>query len=351
MLALRSGISRRVRECIEVKLLARTKKVVITGYGDESNLAIVESELAGPGAHEVQLTVEYTIVSGSDVNMRRGTYPFQKKPPLTPGYSVVGTVRVNGPGCSKFAVGERVGCLSKYEGQSELINLPEKFLVRVPDGLDGKVAVALILDWVTAYQMLKRAARVRAGQRIFVHGLSGGVGGALLRLGKVLGAQVYGTASAKKHDELRELGAIPFDYANKDWIASMQEMGGVDAVFDPLGYESFDESYSILRTGGVMVGYGMNLPAWTGRPAGPVVPAVLKLFAKNLLFWSGKRTTFFGVNRGSKHFAGDLAVLFDWAKDGKIPVPIKAVFKLEQIKEAHRAYAASDGMGSIVIEV
>ena len=331
--------------------VARTKKVVITAYGDESNLAIVEADLPDPLANEVQLTVEYTIVSGSDVNMRRGTYPLQKKPPLTPGYSVIGTVRLNGSGSSKFKVGDRVGCLSKYEGQSELINLPEKFLVRVPEGLDFKAAVAVILDWVTAYQMLHRAANVTGGQRIFVHALSGAVGGALLRLGRLQGAQVYGTASIKKHDELRQLGATPFDYSMKDWIASMRELGGVDAVFDPLGYESFDESYSIMRRGGVLVGYGMNLPAWTGTAERSVVPSALKLLSRNLVFGSGKRTTFFGVNRASEHFSEDLTLLFEWLKDGKISVPIKATFKLDEIQKAHRAYAASNGMGSIIIEV
>jgi NADPH:quinone reductase-like Zn-dependent oxidoreductase len=75
------------------------KKVVITAFGDESTLAIVEADLPDPAPGEVQLAVEYTIVSGSDVNMRRGTYPLQKKPPLTPGYSVIGKVRLNGEGC------------------------------------------------------------------------------------------------------------------------------------------------------------------------------------------------------------------------------------------------------------
>ena len=327
------------------------KKVVITAYGDESKLAIVESDLPEPAAGEVQLAVEYTIVSGSDVNMRRGTYPLQKKPPLTPGYSVIGTVRVNGKDCSKFKIGDRVACLSKYEGQAELINLPEKYLVRVPDGVDGKAAVALILDWVTAYQMLHRAAHVTAGQKIFVHALSGAVGGALLRLGQLQGVQVFGTASLKKHDELRQLGAVPFDYSTKMWIAAMQELGGVDTVFDPLGFESFDESYSILRKGGVLVGYGMNLPAWTGTPERSVIPSAFKLFSKNLLFWSGKRTTFFGVNRGSKYFAPNLEQLFEWLKDGKISVPIRATFKLDEIQQAHREYASSTRMGSIVIEV
>jgi NADPH:quinone reductase-like Zn-dependent oxidoreductase len=70
-----------------------------------------------------------------------------------------------------------------------------------------------------------------------------------------------------------------------------------------------------------------------------------------LFFWSGKRTTFFGVNRGSKHFASDLEQLFAWLKDGKISVPIKNTFRLDEIQKAHREYANSERMGSIVIEV
>jgi NADPH:quinone reductase-like Zn-dependent oxidoreductase len=331
--------------------LARMKKVVITAFGDESKLAVVESDLPDPDSGQVQLSVEYSIVCGSDVSMRRGTYPFQKKAPLTPGYSVVGHVRLNGTGCSKFSIGDRVACLSKYDGQAELVNLPEKYLVRVPDGVDGKAAVALVLDWVTAYQMLHRVAHVKSGQRIFVHALSGAVGGALLRLGLLARASVFGTSSAKKHDELRQLGATPFDYANKSWISAIKELGGVDTVFDPLGFESFDESYSVLRKGGILVGYGVNLPAWTKTPQRPVIPTVLKLFAKNLLIGSGKRTTFFGVTRTSKNFNPDLALLFDWLKEGKISVPIKSTFSLDQIREAHREYASSERMGSIVIEV
>ncbi len=331
--------------------MTRIKKVVISAYGDERVLAVVEAEFANPAAGEVQVGVEYSVVCGSDVAMRRGTYPFQKKPPLGPGYSVVGRVLVNGSGSAKFAVGERVACLTKYDGQAERINLPEKYLVRVPEEVEGGEAVAMVLDWVTAYEMLVRSAKVKAGQKIFVHAVSGGVGGALLRLGKRMGAEVYGTASAKNHEGLRALGAVPFDYSKKDWIAAMQRMGGVDAVFDPMGYESFDESYSILRKGGVLVGYGANLPAWTNTPARPVVPMVLKLFARNLAFWSGKRTTFFGVRRGSKYFATDLATLFEWLKDGKIEVPVRARFSLDEIREAHREYAGGAGMGSIVIDV
>jgi NADPH:quinone reductase-like Zn-dependent oxidoreductase len=327
------------------------KKVVITEFGDESKLAIVHSDLPNPSRGEVQLTVDYSVVAGSDVNMRNGTYPFQRKPPLTPGYSVIGKVRLNGEGCSKFKLDDRVACLSKYDGQAELINLPEQFLVPVPEGVDLPAAVALILDWVTAYEMVHHAAKVKAGQKIFVHGLSGAVGGALLSLGQLQGAEVFGTASPGKHEELRKHGAVPFDYSTKDWISTMRELGGADAVFDPLGFESFDESYSILNKGGILVGYGVNLPILTKTASRPALPMMLKLFSRNLLFWTRKRTTFFSLTRKSKNFAPDLERLFAWLKSGKISVPIKATFTLDEIQQAHREYASSPRMGSIVITI
>ena len=122
-------------------------------------------------------------------------------------------------------------------------------------------------------------------------------------------------------------------------------------MFDPLGYESFDESYSILKKGGILVAYGMNLPAFTKTPRSAVLPVILKLFARNLQFWSGKRTTFFGLNRRSKGFLPDLEVLLRWLAEGKLHVPIKAVFPMEQIQAAHREYASSAGTGSIILAI
>jgi synaptic vesicle membrane protein VAT-1 len=99
------------------------------------------------------------------------------------------------------------------------------------------------------------------------------------------------------------------------------------------------------------VAYGMNLPALRKIPRPPAFPTIVKLLSKNLLFWSGKRTTFFGLRRTSKNFIPDLDLLLEWLRSGKISVPIKATFKLEEIQKAHREYASSARMGSIVIEI
>src|SRR4051794_23021631 len=174
--------------------MPRIRKVLISAFGDESNISVVEADIDAPAAGEVQIAVQFSSFGGADVNMRKGKYPLQRKAPLTPGYSVIGTVRANGAGCTRFAIGARVACLTVYDGQAELANVPEAFVVEVPASVDARQAVALINEWVTAYQMVTHAAHVRAGARVFVHGLSGAVGQALVALAKLQGADVYGTA-------------------------------------------------------------------------------------------------------------------------------------------------------------
>ena len=85
----------------------------------------------------------------------------------------------------------------------------------VPSGIDLAQATAMILDWNTAYGMVVHAARVKVGLRVFVHGLSGAVGRALLTLAKIQGAEVFGTASPRNHPALIELGAAPYPYSDK----------------------------------------------------------------------------------------------------------------------------------------
>ena len=335
--------------------MTNIRKVVVKSFGDESKLEVVNADIAPPGAREVQVAVDYASFGGADVNMRKGRYPFQRQAPFTPGYSLLGTVVANGEGAaSRFAAGTRVACLTVYDAQAERANVPEAFVIPVPAAVAGREAVALVNEWVTAYQMVTRVARVTRGARVFVHGLSGAVGQAILAIAKLQSAQVFGTASARNHDALRAQGATPFAYADKAWIDAMQRAGGVDAVFDPLGFRSFDESESILRRGGVLVAYGMNGPGFADAYAAtprPFLLEYLRVFAKNLKFGNGRRATFYGLNRASKYYAADLATLFGWLERGEISVTVKAEFELDAIRNAHLAWANDPGMGATVIRV
>lgn len=330
------------------------RKALITEFGDASKVVVVDASIAAPAAREAQIAVEYSALSGADINMRRGVYPFQPPAPLTPGYVVVGTVAALGARCEQVRVGQRVACMTVTGGQAERVNLAGQLLVPVPDGVDPRQAACLVLDWNTAWQMLALAQRRSDCRRIFVHGLSGAVGNALMRLALMRGIAVFGTASPRHHPALQEAGAYPLTYADKEWIASMTLTGGVDAVFDPLGFESHADSYAVLRRGGLLVAYGFNLPALTDSATRPVLPAVLKLYARNLRFWSGKRSTFYWISRDDTSFKPGLLSLFELAAAGRIEAAIKAVLPLEQIGLAHRAWGQGgpgDKVGSFVIAV
>ncbi|KAG9231298.1 chaperonin 10-like protein [Amylocarpus encephaloides] len=334
------------------------RKVLISAYGDESNVSVITDVIPEPAKNEVQVQVLYSGFSGSDINMRKGQYPMQNAAPLTPGYNVVGHVVANGQGSSKYQIGDTVCCLSVYEGEAELANLPEKYLIPVPEGVALKAATALILDWATAAGMVWHTAHVKSGQKVFVHGISGAVGFAIAKLSALSGAEVYGTASPKNHDAVREAlpGATPFDYGNKDWIKTVKGIGGVDAVFDPIGYESWDESYSILNpTSSMLVGYGGNMSNFTGEAPRSMIPQVAKLYARNYLkFWEGRATRFYYITRDDKSFLPDIERLFELSRSGKIEVPIKQIFKMnttEQIREAHRTWGKGKGIGSLLIQV
>lgn len=353
------------------------RKVIVTKFSPDpsESLAIVTAILPPPPASHVQVQVLYSGFSGADVAMARGLYPMQRSAPLTPGYCMVGRVVSAGPrACGRpntdWEQGTLVTALTVYDSEAERINIQEKYLIRVPEGIEPTVATALTLDWKTAYGMVEHAARVRPGQSVFVHGLSGAVGYALATLCLLRGATVFGTASERNHATLAGLGVTLFVYTNKDWIDAVQTQGGVDAVFDPLGFQSWEESYSILATTrpSVLVGYGGNqhlLPSSSEKEAGDneavalrktllptQVPQIVKLVAKNIKRFIGdnRRTVFYYIDRDHKDFRPDLEAVMDLCRTGKITVPIKTTWSLDQVRDAHRGWGRKEGMGSMVIK-
>ncbi|KAK5164206.1 uncharacterized protein LTR77_009900 [Saxophila tyrrhenica] len=330
------------------------RKAVIHEFGDESKISIVTSAIEDPPANHVQVRVLYSCFGGTDINMRLGRYPMQKAAPLTPGYCLVGTVVKSGTGCvSNLRPGDLVSALTVYDAEAELCNQPEKYIIRVPHGHDPQKVCALMVDWITAYGMVTRPGKVHAGQKVFVHGMSGAVGYATSVLCQLRGATVYGTASERNHKVLEALGWIPFVYTDKKWMQAMKDMGGADVVFDPLGFESWDESYSILsHNDACLVGYGGNLATLQNQAPRGVLMPTLKLLSRNFICPAVHRhTCFFYFTRDDKTFVPDVEALFELLGQGKIDVKIKRVWDLGDIQEAHRSWGKGSGFGSQLINV
>ena len=189
--------------------------------------------------------------------MRRGRYPGQPKFPFIPGYDLVGTVTAVGGGVDASLVGSRVAAATKTGGWASHAIVAAADLIPVPAELDPADVETVVVNGITAYQMLHRSARVKAGQTILVHGASGGVGSILVQLARHDGIRVLGTAAPRNHEALRALGVEPIDY-HDDVSAQVRRLApnGVDAVFDHLGLASFRVSFPLLAPGGTLVAYG-----------------------------------------------------------------------------------------------
>jgi NADPH:quinone reductase-like Zn-dependent oxidoreductase len=218
--------------------------------------------------------------------------------------------------------------------------------------LDPAEAVSLVLSYVTAYQMLRRVARVQSGERILIHGAGGAVGTAMLQLGSTLDLEMYGTASKPKHDLVSSLGAVPIDYQNQDFVAEIaaKTERGVAAVFDHLGGEHFNRSFQSLRAGGSLVAYGFyNTIMGQG---GSVPLDFLRLKMWNLL--PNRRSThFYSIGPWRKQHADwfyqDLSHLFELLADGKIEPVIWKRISLTEVAQAHDWIEQAVPRGKVVI--
>ncbi len=171
--------------------------------------------------------------------------------PFTPGWDLVGVVDRLGAGVSGVQPGQTVAAMPIHGAYAGVVCLPQGELVPVPPGVDAAEAVCLVLNYITAYQMMHRSAKVRAGQRALVHGAAGGVGTALLQLGRLAGLEMYGTCSSRGAPAVSGLGAVPIDYQHQDFVKEVHRLTveGVDVVFDPMGGAHLWHSREALRPG------------------------------------------------------------------------------------------------------
>jgi NADPH:quinone reductase-like Zn-dependent oxidoreductase len=244
-------------------------RIIVTHYGGPDALQVVEEACPEPKRGEVRVRVLAAGVSLPDLMMREGIHPETPPLPFTPGWDLVGVVDRLGAGVSGLEPGHIVAALPITGAYAEFVCLPHDELVPVPSGLDAAEAVSLVLNYVTAYQMLHRSAKVRRDQRVLIHGAAGGVGSALLQLGRLVGVQMYGTCSSRGAPTVSELGGIPIDYRQTDFVSEIRRLttDGVDAVFDGIGGAHIWRSRRALRRGGRVVAYGLTSSLRGGRLA------------------------------------------------------------------------------------
>jgi NADPH2:quinone reductase len=321
-------------------------------------LELVEEDLPNPRPGEVRVKILAAGVSFADISMIQGIHPEARREPFTPGWDVVGTVDALGEGVQAVPLGATVAAMPIVGGYAEYLCLPATELVRVPPSLDAAEAVCLILNYVTAYQMLHRSARAKPGESALIHSAAGGVGTALLQLARLHGVRTYGTASPGKLRTIESFGGHAVDYKHSDFLEEIRKLpgGGVDIVFDGIGGWNLFRSWRALRSGGRLVAYGLisslagakrDLKRLLSSTAGWAATYTLSLLTRR------KRLSIYSIQmlkrRKPDWFRRDLTTLFDLLGRGELKPVIDRRLPLEQAAHAHELLGKGDTVGKIVL--
>jgi NADPH2:quinone reductase len=341
------------------------KRIVVSRYGGPDTLELVEADLPDPPPGEVRVRVLAAGVSLPDVMAREGIHPETPRVPFTPGWDLVGVVDRLGDGVSGVEPGQVVAAMPISGAYAEFVFLKKDTLVPVPPGLDPAEAVCLVLNYITAYQMMHRSAEVRSGQRVLIHGASGGVGTALLQLGRLAGLEMYGTCSESGAATVTGLGGTPIDYRSQDFVTEMRRLpggAGVDVVFDSIGGSHIWRSRQALRRGGKVIAYGLTGSLsggrlTSGRAGGRHPYRAIAIFgvyiAAGWLLPGRKRVVPYSIQTlmrlKPEWFREDLIALLDLLRQKKIEPLLAQRLPLSQARRAQEILGGGGVTGKLVL--
>src|SRR5919198_2259231 len=341
------------------------RAVVITRYGPPEVLEVRELPDPPVGPGEVRIAVKAAGINFADTMARIGMYPDAPKIPCVVGYEVAGEVESAGEGVESHKVGDRVTAGTRFNGQAELVTVPADQAFPLPKKLSFEQGAAFPVNYGTAYAALVVMGGLKEGERALIHAAAGGVGISATQVARGIGAEIFGTASASKHDAIREQGVDhPIDYRSLDFEQDVRRITrgeGVDVIMDALGPASFRKDYRLLRPGGRLIMYGAS-EVQSGRGRRDIAAALRSLTRMPLAtmpWWKS-----LGVMNENKGVLG-LNMLAWWdserspdrvtkplfeklAKGELLPVVAEA-FPFERAPAAHRLIEERRNVGKVVL--
>lgn len=321
-----------------------SKAIRIHSYGGPEVMKWEEVPTPEPGPGEALVKQEAVGLNYIDVYFRNGLY---KAPslPTSLGVEGAGTVTAIGQGVTEVAVGDRVayagGPLGAYATQRVIA---ADRLLKLPAGIDFKVAAAMMLQGLTAQYLLRRTYRVKAGETIVVHAAAGGVGLLMCQWAKHLGATVIGVVSTEEKAALaRSFGAAHALVSPANLAAEVKRITAgamVPVVYDSVGKDTFIASLDCLAPLGLMVSFG--------NASGAVPPFDISvLSAKGSLFLTRPSLGSYTTKR--EDLEASAKDLFDVVGSGAVKVQVNQTFPLAEATKAHTALEARQTTGSTVM--
>lgn len=305
------------------------KAIRIKQFGGPEVMHVLDVEVPEPKAGEVLVKNIFVGINPVDYKIREGQYPEvkQDKLPLTLGREVAGVVDKVGQGVSGFKPGDRVFAMIGADGgYAEHSRVPAEHLALIPEGLDWPSAAGVPLAGHTAWQALVEHGQVEQGQKVLIHGGTGGVGHFAVQFAKVKGAEVYATASTDSLPFLRELGVDrAIDYTTERFEDICKDL---DLVIDLIGGDTQARSWQVLGEGGRLVSTLTMPDAHHPQAAGKT------------------GTRFTADPRGE-----ELAEIAGLIAAGNVQVYVAKTFELEEARQALDFLANEHVHGKVVLHV
>jgi NADPH:quinone reductase-like Zn-dependent oxidoreductase len=340
------------------------RAVVVTKHGGPEVLQVREMPDPAVGPGEVRIAVKAAGINFADTMARTGLYPDAPKLPCVVGYEVAGEVESVGEGVEDHKVGDRVFAGTRFGGHAELVSVRSDFAYPLPESLSFEQGTAFPVNYATAQAGLVVMGGLKEGERVLIHAAAGGVGIAATQIAKLRGAEVFGTASASKHDAIREQGVDhAIDYRSLDFAEEVKRITGgegIDVAFDAIGPSSFKKDYGLLRAGGRLIMYGAS-EAQSGETRNLLTAgrALLKAPLATMPWWKGlglmnENKGVFGLNM--LHWLdseGDLDRVFEplipLFEEGKLQPVVAEAFPFDRAADAHRFIGERRNVGKVVL--
>ena len=339
------------------------RAVVITRHGGPEVLEVQERPDPEVGPGEIRIAVRAAGINFADLMARSGIYPDAPSPPCVIGYDVAGEVDAVGSGVEAFATGDRVLAGTRFGGYAELVTVTEGQALPLPDELSFEQGAAFAVNYATAYAGLVLMAGLRAGERVLIQAAAGGVGIAAVQVARGIGAEIFGTASASKHDAIRAQGVEhAIDYRSEDFLDAIMRITdseGVDVVMDAIGPSSFRKSYRALRQGGRLVMFGVaELQTGSKRDLPALAKGLVRMPLATMPWW--KSLSVMNENKG----VFGLNMLSWWDREGlgrvieALAAPLAAgelvpivaeSFPFDRAGDAHQYLADRKNVGKVVL--
>jgi NADPH2:quinone reductase len=319
------------------------RAVQFKATGGPEVLEVVEIDTPEPKPGQVRIRHEAIGINFIDTYHRTGLYPV--KLPCTPGGEAAGVVDAVGEGVTRLKLGDRVAYSGGFGAYAEANVVAADRVVKIPDGIETRVAAAVLLKGMTTEAFIRRTYPVKAGETVLVHAAVGGVGQIMTQWLKALGAEVIATVGSEaKAAKARELGADHVIlYREQDVAAEVKRITGgkgVPVAYDSVGKDTFEGTLASLARRGLFVSFG--------NASGPVPPfAPARLAAGGSLYLT--RPTLFDYVATPQELDESAGLVFGMVASGKIDIEIGQTFALADARKAHEALESRSTVGASLL--